>query len=346
MISDRPQIDDMKVSIVIPLFNRERLIVDAIDSIMKQSHENFECIIIDDHSTDESFDKARKYTEQDDRFIVRKRSSAIKGAPACRNEGVAMAAGDYLMFLDSDDLLSEKCLEERLALYQVYPDKDFIVTQIGIFKEENGKATHYWNNLQGSDDIVNFLQGNSWQTSSTFFRTEFVRQFRYDEEASSWQDMEFHLRVLLRQPDYVKIMDNEPHVLIRRDDNRTGMKATNKESYFKSVEMRFLLMGKIESEMSAEQKKKYEKHLRMFYLFYLETFAVTNDSPDHLEELLKLHAKSFSYRRSSILSGLFKCYLKMDNNIFIRVFRRGMRLAVPIRPLKSRAVPIRDQNER
>ncbi len=337
---DRTQSNNMQVSIIIPLFNRERFIGETIDSIMNQTYGNFECIIIDDHSTDESLNTARKYAEQDDRFVVRKRSSATKGAPACRNEGVAMAAGNYLMFLDSDDLLAKHCLEERVALFQEHPEKDFIVTQIGIFKEDSSKITHYWNDLDGNDDVISFLRSNGWQTSSTFFRTEFVRQFKYDEEASSWQDIEFHLHILLTQPDYVKIKDNDPHVYIRRADTRIGMKATNKESFFRSVEMRFLLMGKIESEMSPEQRKKYETHLRMFYLYYLETFAVTNDSPAHLDELMKLYRKSISYRKSPILSGIFKFYLHRENSIVIKILRRGVRLVVPMNPLKSRAVPV------
>ncbi len=332
----------MLVSIVIPLYNRESFIKETVDSIMNQSHRQFECIIIDDHSTDNSLPVAKKSTGNDDRFIVRKRSSDVKGASACRNEGMNMASGDFLMFLDSDDLLTEKCLEERVALFQKSLKMDFIVTQTGIFKNDRNHVTHYWNDLSGTDDIVNFLQGNGWQTSSTFFRTGFVRQFRYDDEAFSWQDIDFHLRVLLKEPDYVKIRDNEPHVLIRRADSRTGMKATNKESYFKSVEMRFQLMEKITSEMTPEQKKKYEVHVRMFYLYYLENFAITNDSLAQLNELEGLYQASYAYKISPLLSRIFRYYLGRNNNTFIKVFRRGMRLVVPLKPLKSRALPVRN----
>ncbi len=328
-----------RASIIIPLFNRSDLIADSLDSIKGQSHKDFECIIIDDHSTDDSFDLARKLTAGDDRFIVKRRTSDVKGAPSCRNEGVSMANSEYLMFLDSDDLLAEKCLEERISLFRDHPELDFIVTQIGIFKDDPRRVTHYWNDLKGDDDIVNFLQANGWQTSSSFFKTDFVKQFRYDEQASSWQDIEFHLRVLLSGPAYRKFRHNAPHVLVRRADSRTGMKATNKESFYESMEMRFVLMGKIESMMSADQKERYASGIRQFYLYYLEVFAITNDSTKQLEKLYDLYRGSYTFRHSRLICKTLRFYLGRKNNLFIKFYRRGLRLFVPLQPLKSRAVP-------
>lgn len=332
---------EMLVSILIPLYNRSELVVETIDSIKRQTHTDFECIIIDDHSTDDSFARAKKSTEGDDRFIVQQRTSMVKGAPSCRNEALSMARGEYMMFLDSDDLLAEKCLEERVHLFREHPGLDFIVTQIGIFKDDPPRVTHYWNDLKGDDDIINFLHANGWQTSSSFFKTDFAKQFRYDEQASSWQDIEFHLRVLLTEPSYRKIRHNEPHVLIRRADSRTGMKATNKESFYKSMEMRFVLMGKIESKMTAGQKERYASGIRQFYLYYLEVFAVTNDSREKLGQLYDLYRASYAFKHSSFICRVFRFYLRGNNNLFIKIFRRGMRLFLPMQPLKTRAVSVK-----
>jgi len=332
--------DRMLVSIIIPLYNRQSLIRETIDTLRSQTYSNFECIIIDDHSTDESFRTARTYTDGDSRFIIKERTSKVKGAPSCRNEGMSMATGDYLMFLDSDDLLAEHCLEERINLARKNPKLDFIVTHIGIFKGDSSRVTHYWNSLEGNDDILNFLYANGWQTSSTFFKTEFVKQFRFDEEASSWQDIEFHMHILLTGPAYRKFTDNKPHVLIRRSDDRTGMKATNNEDFFKSISMRFMLMNKIESRMTSEQKNEYESHIRDFYLHYLEVFSVTNDSMSQLDTLYNYYKNSYAYRKSSFHSFLFRCYLKRQNSLMIKISRRVFRKMLSMRPLKSRAVPL------
>jgi len=329
-----------RVSIIIPLYNRSDLIAETVDSIKSQTYKDFECIIIDDHSTDDSFEQAKKLTAGDKRFIVKRRSRDVKGAPACRNEGVSIATGQYLMFLDSDDLLAQKCLEERIGLFRDYPDLDFIVTQIGIFKDDPGKVTHYWNDLRGEDDVANFLQVNGWQTSSSFFKTEFVKNFSYDVEAISSQDVEFHLRVLLTNPSYRKFRQNEPHVLIRRTGNRTGMKATNNESLYESMKMRFFLMGKIESEMTPQQQKRYSSEVRQFYLYYLEIFAVRNNSEKQFEQLYDMYRKSFSYRHSAFLYRTLKFYLKQNNNLFVKVARRLVQNVTSLKPLKTRAVPV------
>lgn len=330
-----------RVSIIIPLYNRSDLIGGTLDSIKGQSHKDFECIIIDDHSTDDSFERARKRTAGDDRFIVKRRTSDVKGAPSCRNEGVSMAGSEYLMFLDSDDLLAEKCLEERISLFRDYPELDFIVTQIGIFKDDPLQVTHYWNDLKGEDDIINFLQANGWQTSSSFFKTDFAKQFRYDEQASSWQDIEFHLRVLLSGPAYRKFRHNAPHVLIRRADSRTGMKATNNESFYESMEMRFELMSNIESEMTAAQKERYASFVRQFYLYYLEVFAITNDSLEKLGKLYDIYRSSYAFRHSPFICKTLRFYLARNNSLFVKLYRRGLRMIMSLKPLKTRAVPVR-----
>ena len=105
------------VSIIIPSYNRSHLIGETLDSVIAQTYVNWECIIIDDKSTDETFTILSTYLKKDNRFIyVSKPSDVKKGASGSRNLGLKLAKGEYIQFLDSDDLLAENKLEEQLKL--------------------------------------------------------------------------------------------------------------------------------------------------------------------------------------------------------------------------------------
>ena len=90
------------VSIIIPNFNKEKYICDTLLSVMNQQYSDWECIIIDDQSTDQSFEKAKQFAKNDIRFIFLKRPiSRIKGPSTCRNIGIENAKGEFIIFLDS-----------------------------------------------------------------------------------------------------------------------------------------------------------------------------------------------------------------------------------------------------
>lgn len=104
------------VSIIIPTFNREYLLPETLDSILQQTYPYWECIIIDDGSTDSTVRVIQEYARKDKRFRLIQRNRSPKGAPTCRNIGIENIQGDYFMFLDSDDLLTEFCLEQRVNI--------------------------------------------------------------------------------------------------------------------------------------------------------------------------------------------------------------------------------------
>lgn len=102
------------VSIIVPLFNTERFIGKCIESCIKQTYKNFELIIVDDGSADNSLSIAKSYAQKDAR--VKCYSAVAKGVSAARNQGVEIAKGDYLCFVDSDDYLSKYYIESLLTV--------------------------------------------------------------------------------------------------------------------------------------------------------------------------------------------------------------------------------------
>jgi len=106
----------MKISVIIPCYNEEMYIGQAIGSIIEQSHQAAELIVVDDGSDDQSTEIAKSFGE-----IVTVLSSGGGGAPKARNLGAEFASGDALMFFDADDVLGPQALESLAACLEQYP---------------------------------------------------------------------------------------------------------------------------------------------------------------------------------------------------------------------------------
>ncbi|MDO4568670.1 MAG: glycosyltransferase [Clostridia bacterium] len=106
-----------KCSVVIPAYNAAAFLPCALDSLLAQTHSDFECIVVDDCSSDATFSIAQEYAQRDARFSA-VRSSSRGNAAGARNRGVALARGEYVAFLDSDDAFLPQKLEIQLAAMQ------------------------------------------------------------------------------------------------------------------------------------------------------------------------------------------------------------------------------------
>lgn len=109
-----------KVSIIIPVYNSEKYIKECICSVLHQSYKNLEIIIINDGSTDKSFEIAQSF--QDNR--IKLLSQENKGAASARNLGLHYASGELIQFLDSDDILDKDKIKEQIILYDSEKNKD------------------------------------------------------------------------------------------------------------------------------------------------------------------------------------------------------------------------------
>ena len=104
----------MEVSIIIPFYNASETIKNTLDSVLKQSHRKFECILIDDSSTDNSSTIVKKYISIDKRFKLIKQ--AKRGVVSARNLGIEKSIGRYITFLDADDIWHQDFLKESLNI--------------------------------------------------------------------------------------------------------------------------------------------------------------------------------------------------------------------------------------
>lgn len=127
-----------KFSIIVPLYNKERYVKKAIESVLAQTYCDFECIVVDDGSTDNSLTIVKEFVEYiDDRWIDDRLtiiSQPNSGVAAARNNGVKASCGEYVCFLDADDWWEPTWLEEMDRLITEYPDAGLYATNYVYYK--------------------------------------------------------------------------------------------------------------------------------------------------------------------------------------------------------------------
>ncbi|MEW6195151.1 MAG: glycosyltransferase family 2 protein [Bacteroidota bacterium] len=114
-----------KISVVVPVYNREKLLIRALDSVKNQTFKDFECIIIDNNSSDNTFNVAKKYTESDKRFSAYKQE---RNVGPVRNwlRGVELSNAEWIKILFSDDYLVPECLEKCFRVIGEFPEIGFV----------------------------------------------------------------------------------------------------------------------------------------------------------------------------------------------------------------------------
>lgn len=261
-----------KISIIIPTKNRYLLLLETIQSIREQTYENWEVLVVDDGSTDET-EQQMLALSQDPRIRFIKRSTSNAGAPASRNEGFAQSTGDYVIFLDSDDCLAPHCLEKRVAIMHNHPDLDFGVFPCQVFCEQPGDEALLWNRetKDQENDLDRFLALDvPWQTTSPIWKREALHQLGpWDESLLIWQDWEFHLRALVKGLKYKRF--SHPDCFWRmpvKHRDSIGKKGITAE-YLLSNEQ---LIAEVYSMLSkAQLLNPHRRHLVAGLYFWLAT---------------------------------------------------------------------------
>ena len=215
---DRPYI-----SVIIPNFNRGDLLKETLESLVMQDFQDWEAIIVDDGSGDESEQTANSFIQKDPRFRLHNRECLPSGAPVCRNIGIRMAKGSFLMFLDSDDLLRPFALSQRVEMTLMKPGFDFWVFPMLMFRDDPKNAKFFWNIDNGKPDLNRFLVLDApWQTSGPLWRKEAVLKINgFTEGLACWQDVDFHQKALIAGLKGIKLYGLRPDVLYRQHETNS-----------------------------------------------------------------------------------------------------------------------------
>ncbi len=151
--------DDPLVSILIPVYNREQMIVTALSSAMAQTYSNIEIVVVDNGSTDRTFEVAHTYAQRDDRIRCFRNEENL-GPVRNWMECLAHSSGAYIKFLFSDDWLDYQAVERLLAPLTEHPEAGFSYSAVEVHYETMG-STWRWYQQEGSRlmDSFEFLRG-------------------------------------------------------------------------------------------------------------------------------------------------------------------------------------------
>lgn len=194
------------VSIIIPTYNRAHLLVETLESVLAQTYSNWECIIVDDNSTDETQLLLNEYSNKDNRFTyIIKSEKQKKGASISRNLGLKIARGEFIQFLDSDDLLADNKIQEQIKLL-INENKHTVCTcKWGKFIEKSDPLTLIENSADYRDfntikEYFNLIgiYGGFFPPINFLINKELINQSGYwNESLTVNDDGEFFFRVLL-----------------------------------------------------------------------------------------------------------------------------------------------------
>lgn len=198
------------VSIIIPNYNKELALNETLNSVFCQTYKDWECIITDDGSTDNSKLIINEFLNKDKRFIYLERPiNNKKGPSSCRNIGIENANGDYIVFLDSDDLLAKDCLENRVSTFEKAKSNDFLIFQMEVFNNNS----HLFeikvgnNKISKKECLYQFISIESvWQITAPIYKTDFLKnKIQFNEDLLVYEDLEFATKAIFNANEFAII---------------------------------------------------------------------------------------------------------------------------------------------
>ncbi len=207
------------VSIIIPTFNRAHLIGETLDSIIAQTYPNWECIVVDDGSTDATNTLLESYCNKDIRFKYHQRpKDRIKGANTCRNFGFEQSEGELINWFDSDDIMDKYFLINAVSQFRKQHSLDFVLFDFATFVNNIENVVFVQKN-KTSNLIEDYA---TWKincgTSTIVWKRKLVEKYRFNENLFRAQDLDFNLRIFFNE-EYVFHSINKIGLYVRIHDN-------------------------------------------------------------------------------------------------------------------------------
>ena len=210
------------ISIIIPCYNGERLMRETLDCLQKQTIDNWEAVIVNDGSTDNSLAVANEYAARDPRYRVINQPNS--GPATSRNVGIKNSRGKYILPLDADDLIAPAYAEKAIEHLESHPNTKVVYCQCRLFgaKDKLWKLPDYsWENIIWSNSIF---------SSCVYRRSDFDTTNGYNPDMKTiWEDWDFLLSLLKPEDDVYCIP--EPLFFYRQHFSSRNCKALDAKIY-------------------------------------------------------------------------------------------------------------------
>ena len=210
-----------EVSVIIPTYNRRAMVLDAVASVIAQRDVVFELIVVDDGSTDGTFELLRTNFADDARVCLT--SIPRRGPAAARNYGVAIARAEFVAFLDSDDLWMPAKLARQLAFMRAHPEYSFAQTQEHWIRNGRRVNSGRRHAKRAGDIFLDSLRTCLISPSAAMLRRDlFEAVGGFDESLDACEDYDLWLRLLVEHE--VGLLDEA--LVIRRAGHPDQLSAT------------------------------------------------------------------------------------------------------------------------
>lgn len=221
--------NSINISVIIPAYNAEQYIAEAIDSVLRQTFTGFEIIIVDDCSVDNTWEIIKAYSSKDERIKIYK-NDKNSGVSFTRNFGVSNAEYNWIAFLDADDAWREDKLQKQVELVMQQPDTDVVYTSYS-FMNSDGKSNNNVFHVPDSITYKKMLHQNIMSCSGVMVKKKLMEQIPMGNDGIHEDFMEW-LKIL-KTGAVARGIDQPLHVV------RVAVKNSKSGNKFKSAIMTF-----------------------------------------------------------------------------------------------------------
>ncbi|MCF1191238.1 glycosyltransferase family 2 protein [Mangrovimonas sp. AS39] len=317
------------ISIIIPTYNRAHLISSTLESILGQTYTHWECLVIDDGSTDATESLMAGYVARDARFQYHKRPiDRPKGANACRNYGFELSTGEYVNWFDSDDIMLPNKLELQYHALKLHPQAPYCICQTTCYDLLEDRVLGFRSKLISSENRFEdyICYRIFWLTTAPVWRKSFLNTYslKFDETLHQSQEYDFHIRALAINSDYIAL--DKPLVeMVRHEGNLSNNWMDSEDKVMSNILVKYGVLQKYGSKLSHTTKLKL---IEMITLIYKDLLLKKNL---HIAGLVRPYlVSSLHYGSISLLKRL--SFLTKVYGIFwsYRIFGKGYQLLKPL----------------
>ncbi|MBT7823158.1 MAG: glycosyltransferase [Candidatus Marinimicrobia bacterium] len=230
-----------KISVVMPVYNSSHFLKDSINSILTQSFSNFEFIIINDGSTDNSLELINSFQHKDERIIVINQKH--QGITKSLNTGIQICQGEFIVRMDADDIAFDTRLKQQLDFIKKHPDIDIVGSQIVVINEKN-KIIKEIKNLPLDDTLIKWdlIFGTPLLHPTLLIRKTvfnkfgiFNDQFAYGQDLLMWRRIAKNIKFANLPDKLMKIRHSETSYEVDKVKCQKSIRISTLNQYLKNV---------------------------------------------------------------------------------------------------------------
>lgn len=260
-------ISNGKISVIMPVYNAEQYLGESIKSVLNQSWQNWELIIVNDGSSDQSQGIIDSFTDE----RIKRVNQDNQGVSSARNKGMKLSEGNFLCFLDADDVFTKDSLKSRMEIFKASNEIKFVDGSVDVYDSQLNELQKSWKpTFRGEpfEDLIN-LSGKTFFGPSWMIRRSAIDGIQLNDSMSHAEDLLFYIEAARNGGKY----DFTEEVILKyRSGNESAMK--NLKGLEKGYEILISELSRME-EISASQLIAIKKKIKyMMVKAYLRDFDI------------------------------------------------------------------------